>query len=99
VWVSNEQRRCNQCGFHVEADAVSCPECKDDDLVWVSGPALADLRARYQSMHAPRPLFREEPMVRCAFCGTPIAAAKAFHSRYDGRAVCWTCKQAEEAEA
>jgi len=55
--------------------------------------------ARYQHLHAQRTLLEEEPMVRCACRRTRIEAVKAFHSRYDGRAVCWTCKQAEESQA
>jgi DNA-directed RNA polymerase subunit RPC12/RpoP len=99
VKISDEQRRCNTCGCQVEADAESCPACGGKDLVRVKGPALAHLIALHKYLHAQRTLVDEEPMVRCAFCGTPIAAAKAFHSHNDGRAVCWTCKQAEEANA
>lgn len=99
VRISEEQRRCNTCGCQVEADAGSCLECGGTDLVRVRGPALAYLMARYQHLRAQHTLVEEEPMVRCAFCGMLIAAAKAFHSCYDGRAVCWTCKQAEESHA
>jgi hypothetical protein len=94
--VSEAQRRGNQCGLHVEAGTESCPGYGVEDLVWVSGQALADRTARYHAMHAPHPLFDEAPIVCFAFCGGRIQAAKAFHSRHDDRPVCWTCKQQEE---
>jgi hypothetical protein len=83
--VSDEQRHCNQCGLHVEAEAGSCRECGGDDLVWVSGLALADRIARYQHAYASRSLFGEDPVVRCAFCGGRITAAM-MAERCAGRA-------------
>jgi hypothetical protein len=75
--MSEAQRRCNQCRLPVEADAASCPECVGEEFVWVRGPALADLIARYRDVHAPHLPFGEAPMVRCAFCGGRIEAAQA----------------------
>jgi hypothetical protein len=90
------QRRCNACGLPIEARVPSCPGCGSKDLVLVSGSALAYLLARRQYMLARYTPIDEEPMVRCAFCGRRIAAAEAWHSRYDGMPVCQGCKQAEK---
>lgn len=95
--MSQIQRRCKECGFPIEARIPFCPACRSTYLMLVGGPAVADLGAPEERVQArPYPLY-EEPMVRCLCCHNPIQAAEAYHSRYAGQAVCWTCKRAEEA--
>ena len=93
--MSHPQRRCNDCGSPVEARALSCQECGGTTLVTERRPAFADrsaTRVYTQALHAP---WDEEPLVRCSFCHRFVEAAEAYHSRFDGMAVCWSCKQAE----
>ena len=89
------QRRCISCGRQVETDAEYCPDCEGEDLLFVSGQALEILIARQQYVQARRTLFCVASMVRCAFCHSPIEVTEAYHSRYDGKPVCWPCKSRE----
>ena len=72
-------------------------ECVGTDLVMESGPAVADLVSRQKYARAQHYPYDEEPVMSCAFCHRRIEAAEAYHSRYGGQVVCWSCKQAEEA--
>lgn len=90
-------RQCTRCRLPVEVSTPSCPRCGSTDLIMRDKPALIALLPTEQRTPAPSYLLYEEPMVRCAFCHQRIAAAQAYHSRYDGQAVCWPCKQAEKA--
>jgi hypothetical protein len=96
---SPAQRRCKACSLPVEARAPSCLECGGEALLTRSGAALASQIVRQKQGHAWRHPRDEAPLVRCAFCLRQIEAAQAYHRRYDGQAVCWGCKQAEEAQA
>lgn len=89
------QRRCISCGLQVEADAQDCPDCGEEDLLLVRGQALEILIARQQYVQAQRTLFCVASMVHCAFCHSPIEVTEAYHSRIDGKPVCWQCKSRE----
>jgi hypothetical protein len=93
--MSHAQRRCTKCNLQVETHTPSCPECGGIDVIMVSGPVLSDLITWNMPRQTQDNSFGEEPMVRCAFCHRWIEAAEAYHSRFDGQAVCWTCKQVE----
>jgi hypothetical protein len=95
--MSYTARRCNDCSFPVLGHTPSCPRCGGTNLVLVGGPPLADLIAQDQHAPAKPSPFNEEPMVRCACCLRRIEASQAYHSGSGGLAVCWSCKQAEEA--
>lgn len=93
--MNRTQRRCLSCGLQVEADVACCPDCGSEDLLLVSGQALAALIARQQYVQARRNSSGVASMVRCAFCHRQIEVDKAYHSRYDGKPVCWKCKYRE----
>jgi hypothetical protein len=94
--MNQAQRRCMSCGLQVEVDAASCTDCGGEDLLIVRGQALAALIARHQYVQAVRNALDVASMVRCAFCHKQIEVTRASHSRYDGKPVCWRCKEREK---
>ena len=93
--MNQTQRRCLSCGLQVEVDAEFCPDCEGEDLLLVSGQALEKLIARQEYVQARRYLFAAVSMVHCGFCHKPIEVTEAYHSRIDGKLVCWPCKLRE----
>jgi RNA polymerase subunit RPABC4/transcription elongation factor Spt4 len=93
--MNQTQRRCLSCGLQIEADAEYCPDCGSEDLLLVSGHALAVLIARQHYVHARRYSFIATSMVHCAFCHSPIEVAEAYHSRIDGKPLYGQCKSRE----
>ena len=95
--MGHAMRHCTECSARIEARTASCPECGGTTLIMESESALINLTATARPVPAQHSPWDEEPMVRCSFCHRRIEAAQAYHRLYDGKALCWPCKQAEEA--
>lgn len=94
--MSHAPSHCTLCRLPVDVNTPACPRCGSTARVAQGESALIDLLPLEPREPARSFPVYEEPMVRCAFCHRRIAAALAYHSRYDGRAVCESCKEAEE---
>lgn len=75
-----QERRCNDCGAQVTdehltlaqetAQAPFCFECWGENIVTVSGAALADLVEWEAYVDSQRPAWGEEQCYTCTQCGT-----------------------------
>lgn len=73
------ERRCNDCGVQVTEEHLAlaqetgqapfCPDCWGEDIVLVSGPALADLKQWEAYVDSMRPRWGEEQCYTCTQCG------------------------------
>jgi hypothetical protein len=64
-----QERRCDECGVAVGTADEFCPDCWGENLVLVSGPALADLQQWEAYVNSQRPAWGEEQCYTCTQCG------------------------------